>query len=329
MKSQATNRVFESGAQRSPDADNQAYHLICPTAQAAEAETLSSGERRYGRDNWTRGMPIADTLNHALRHILLYLDGDRSEPHLAHARTNLGFAIHFDSCCDCHIGRAILDESDKLYAQNRKAFDESRTELQPRHSARGGGEPDAHHIPGLSPDQSPDNLNRQYDQPTASRVPDQNQVVSNVYVHDQQAAKEAAEYYARGQPATRTPVIAVPNPGDPYGGYSFYNPSTGESCSHDGTPLYPRHFDAVNSAGPAAIDYSAAPGISAPRASDYQCGEYSPFPPSSPSPNLGEPIRAGIAATYRADITEAAQRVTTAVINALSTEGYVLRNPFK
>jgi hypothetical protein len=35
-----------------------------------------------------------DLLNHALRHIYRFLDGDRSEPHLAHAAWNVLAAIH-------------------------------------------------------------------------------------------------------------------------------------------------------------------------------------------------------------------------------------------
>ena len=39
-------------------------------------------------------MPATDMLNHAIRHIYLFLAGDRSEDHLGHAGWNVLGAIH-------------------------------------------------------------------------------------------------------------------------------------------------------------------------------------------------------------------------------------------
>ena len=44
---------------------------------------------RYVEDNWQKGIPIKDCLNHAIDHIYKYLSGDRTEDHLAHAACNL------------------------------------------------------------------------------------------------------------------------------------------------------------------------------------------------------------------------------------------------
>jgi hypothetical protein len=55
---------------------------------------MAEGAIKYGEHNWQKGMPIGDTLNHALAHVYNFLSGDRSEEHLSHAAANLLMAIH-------------------------------------------------------------------------------------------------------------------------------------------------------------------------------------------------------------------------------------------
>lgn len=86
--------TFDSGAVRSADADATRYDLISPIALEAWAKTCAEGAAKYGDFNWERGMPAHDLLNHALRHIYMFLGGDRSEDHLPHALWNVGAAIH-------------------------------------------------------------------------------------------------------------------------------------------------------------------------------------------------------------------------------------------
>ncbi len=85
---------FCTGANRSTDADSSRYDLISPVGLRRLAETCAEGAAKYGDFNWERGMPVADLLNHAIRHIYLYLAGDRGEDHLAHATWNLLAAMH-------------------------------------------------------------------------------------------------------------------------------------------------------------------------------------------------------------------------------------------
>lgn len=83
-----------TGAVRSSDADAVRYDLISPIALEAWARTCAEGASKYGDFNWEKGFPIPDILNHAIRHLYLYLAGDRTEEHLAHALWNVGAAIH-------------------------------------------------------------------------------------------------------------------------------------------------------------------------------------------------------------------------------------------
>lgn len=53
----------------------------------AVGEIFKEGEEKYGRDNWkipdSYGSYDSERLRHALRHLYLYANGDRSEDHLA------------------------------------------------------------------------------------------------------------------------------------------------------------------------------------------------------------------------------------------------------
>lgn len=88
---------FATGAVRSSDAEATRYDLISPIGLEAVARTCAEGAAKYGDFNWEKGMPVADLLNHALRHVYLYLSGDRSEDHLPHAAWGLLAAIHSES----------------------------------------------------------------------------------------------------------------------------------------------------------------------------------------------------------------------------------------
>lgn len=92
-----TVRQFETGMQRSGDADHLAFDLIHPLMLLSLAKTLAEGAAKHGRRNWELGSSVGDNLNHTLRHICLYLAGDRSEPHLHHAFCDLGFAVVEDT----------------------------------------------------------------------------------------------------------------------------------------------------------------------------------------------------------------------------------------
>ena len=85
---------FGTGAVRSNDADIVRYDLVSPIGLRRLAETCHEGAKKYSPFNWERGFPIDDLLNHAIRHTFMFLAGDRSEDHLAHAAWNLFGAMH-------------------------------------------------------------------------------------------------------------------------------------------------------------------------------------------------------------------------------------------
>ena len=89
-------RKFPSGAIRSDDAESARFDLISPIALLRLAQTYNEGALKYPAHNYLKGIPASDLMNHALRHIMLWMAGDRSEPHIPHAVWGLCTLIHFE-----------------------------------------------------------------------------------------------------------------------------------------------------------------------------------------------------------------------------------------
>jgi len=84
---------FGTGAQRDMSTVRDVrYDLVSPFGLVRLAETYAIGARKYGDNNWRRGLPWSNTLNHLIKHVELWKAGDRSEDHLAHAAWGL-FAL--------------------------------------------------------------------------------------------------------------------------------------------------------------------------------------------------------------------------------------------
>lgn len=88
-------KTFETGAVRSTDADNVRFDLITPIGLRRLAETYNEGAKKYGDNNWKKGFPASDLMNHVINHCYLFLSGDTSEDHLAHAAWGLFTTMHF------------------------------------------------------------------------------------------------------------------------------------------------------------------------------------------------------------------------------------------
>lgn len=74
--------------------------LIPASALLEEAAVMGYGEKKYGRDNWRKGLQWTRAADAALRHILAWQEGQDFDPetglhHLAHARANMAFLIEF------------------------------------------------------------------------------------------------------------------------------------------------------------------------------------------------------------------------------------------
>lgn len=88
--------TFDTGAVRGTDANGTRYDLISPVGLRRLAETYAEGSQKYGDNNWLKGIPASDLLNHAMKHIEQWRGGDASEDHLAHATWNILALMHFE-----------------------------------------------------------------------------------------------------------------------------------------------------------------------------------------------------------------------------------------
>ncbi len=87
---------FKTGAVRSR-LDDVRYDLISPQALYRLSATYAEGAKNYGDNNFRKGMPYSNLLNHVISHIFAYITGKdkelnhpmyigiKIEDHLAHA----------------------------------------------------------------------------------------------------------------------------------------------------------------------------------------------------------------------------------------------------
>ena len=73
--------IYSSGASRN-DIGKIRLDLIPPEALLELGEVFGEGAITHGDENWKKGMPNSVVLNHMMRHLLLYMKGDRDEPHM-------------------------------------------------------------------------------------------------------------------------------------------------------------------------------------------------------------------------------------------------------
>ena len=87
---------YPSGATRSADAEDVRYDLIPPSAMRRVAQRYALGAKTHGDRNWEKGQPAGSVVNHLLRHLHLWMGGDRSDDHLAAADWGLKCLMHHE-----------------------------------------------------------------------------------------------------------------------------------------------------------------------------------------------------------------------------------------
>ena len=59
----------------------QAYNASYETMMLEVSKHFEDGAKKYGENNWQKGIPVSCYLDSAIRHYLKYLRGDNDEPH--------------------------------------------------------------------------------------------------------------------------------------------------------------------------------------------------------------------------------------------------------
>lgn len=95
----------ETGAIRSSPEGKGRPELISVHGIMRLSRHYENGVDKYGEDNWMKGLSMRKCIGSALRHLLKYLGGDRSEDHLAAIAWNVFVVIDHEE----RIERGMLD----------------------------------------------------------------------------------------------------------------------------------------------------------------------------------------------------------------------------
>jgi len=107
MKDSGQRKAFASGAVRDTDDDKPRPDLISPFMLERLGAWMKAGADKYGEHNWTKGMPVSRCMASLYRHLISYMQGDRSEDHLMGVIANATFVAHFEEM----VRRGVLHPS--------------------------------------------------------------------------------------------------------------------------------------------------------------------------------------------------------------------------
>ena len=88
---------FESGAVRDMHEGKGDMVSLPNSAILRLSKHYENGAKKYGRWNYTKGIPVSSFLDSALRHIFKYLDGRDDEDHLSAAAFNILGAMEMEA----------------------------------------------------------------------------------------------------------------------------------------------------------------------------------------------------------------------------------------
>lgn len=96
IKDSGKREDFPTGAVRDTEEGKPRYDLISVLALTRLAHHLRKGAEKYTARNWEKGMDYSRLYSSALRHLMQWASGDRSEDHLAAVLFNVMALTHFD-----------------------------------------------------------------------------------------------------------------------------------------------------------------------------------------------------------------------------------------
>jgi len=72
---------FDTGAVRDAMEGKGMPSLLPIAALRAASKRFEDGANKYGRDNWTKGIPLSRYIDSLYRHLWQFIEGDESEDH--------------------------------------------------------------------------------------------------------------------------------------------------------------------------------------------------------------------------------------------------------
>jgi hypothetical protein len=101
---------FETGARRDVQDDKPGYDQIPVWALERLAYVYTRGAKKYGRDNWKKGISYCRMIASILRHVFAFAKGETDEDHLAQAAWNLFGLMYYQWAIDQGKLPASLDD---------------------------------------------------------------------------------------------------------------------------------------------------------------------------------------------------------------------------
>ena len=97
IKDSGERTTFETGAVRDMHEGKGDMVSLPNSAILRLSKHYESGAKKYGRWNYTKGIPVSSFLDSALRHIFKYLDGWDDEDHMSAAAFNILGAMEMEA----------------------------------------------------------------------------------------------------------------------------------------------------------------------------------------------------------------------------------------
>lgn len=89
VKDSGERQTFATGAVRDGGEGKGYFHCLPYEPLLALARLYEAGARKYGKDNWRKGIPLSRYLDSAFRHLLKLCAGWKDEDHAAAVLWNL------------------------------------------------------------------------------------------------------------------------------------------------------------------------------------------------------------------------------------------------
>ena len=91
---------FTTGSVRDTDEGKPRYDLISPVGLKRVALLMAKGAEKYGERNWELGQPTSRFYASMFRHMMAWVDGERTEDHLAAVVFNAMGIMHMEEKVD-------------------------------------------------------------------------------------------------------------------------------------------------------------------------------------------------------------------------------------
>ncbi|MCL2624594.1 MAG: DUF5664 domain-containing protein [Planctomycetaceae bacterium] len=110
MKDTGKRETFETGAVRDCDEGKPRPDLFSAFAMERIGLWMEQGARKYEPRNWEKGMSYVRVVASLYRHLMKYMQNDRSEDHLAAISVNSSFLMHYDAMIERGVLPASLND---------------------------------------------------------------------------------------------------------------------------------------------------------------------------------------------------------------------------